>query len=94
MKRTRIWSIVLLAIVLTLAACGGDTVPTQTPVSAPATTAPEATAPATSAPTAGTESTATTTGSGQAGGTAGTLNGVTLPPDAAPPDQQVYVSHY
>src|SRR5438477_1917940 len=29
-----------------------------------------------------------------AGGTAGTLNGVTLPADAAPPDQQVYIVHY
>src|SRR5438876_4644919 len=29
-----------------------------------------------------------------AGGTGGTLNGVTLPADAAPPDQQVYIVHY
>jgi ABC-type oligopeptide transport system substrate-binding subunit len=28
------------------------------------------------------------------GGSAGTLNGVTLPPDAAPADQQIYVVHY
>jgi ABC-type oligopeptide transport system substrate-binding subunit len=28
------------------------------------------------------------------GGSAGVLNGVTLPPDAAPADQQVYVVHY
>src|SRR3954447_17802050 len=72
MKRTRIWSVVLLAIVLTLSACGTETVPTPTPVTG-------------GAPATGTEST---------GGTAGTLNGVTLPADAAPPDQQVYVVHY
>src|SRR5438552_16306964 len=36
---------------------------------------------------------APTVGAG-AGGTAGTLNGVTLPPDAAPPDQQVFIIHY
>src|SRR5438552_806415 len=29
-----------------------------------------------------------------AGGTGGTLNGITLPADAAPADQQVYVVHY
>jgi ABC-type oligopeptide transport system substrate-binding subunit len=31
---------------------------------------------------------------GATGGTAGTLNGVTLPADAAPADQQVYIAHY
>src|SRR5918911_659105 len=68
-SHNRIWSIALLTIALMLPACGGELVPTATPVAG-------------NAPAAG------------AGGTAGTLNGVTLPPDAAPPDQQVYIVHY
>ena len=38
--------------------------------------------------------TATTGSTGGTGTSAGTLNGVTLPADAAPADQQVYVIHY
>src|SRR4051812_47751318 len=79
LKRTpHIWSIALLIIVLTLSACG-ETSPTATPV-----------ANGNGAPTA-------TTGGGTGTGTGtstGTLNGVTLPADAAPADQQVYVVHY
>src|SRR5919199_1361708 len=71
MSRNRIWPIALLMIALVLPACGGEQVPTATPVAANAT-----------APTTG------------RGGPAGTLNGVTLPADAAPPDQQVYIVHY
>ncbi len=71
MSCNRIWSIALLALVLTLSACGGDTAPTATPVA-----------------------NGQSSGSTGTGSSAGTLNGVTLPADAAPADQQVYVVHY
>jgi ABC-type transport system substrate-binding protein len=83
MSHSRLWSIALLVVTLTvvLAACGGTA---PTPAGQPA--APTA-APAAAAPTAAqAEQPAAPAG--------GTLNGVTLPPDAAPADQQVYVVHY
>ena len=92
MKSSRIWRVALLAIVLTLAACGGEAAPTQTPVPSNPPTAAPATAPpaadtATTAPPAATNTTGTTSGN-----TGTTMNGVTLPADAAPADQQVYVT--
>src|SRR5205814_8996912 len=95
MRRNRIWRVALLAIMLTLAACGGGAPPTQNPVpsnpptAAPATAAPPAAATNTTAPPAATNTTGTTSGN-----TVNTMNGVTLPADAAPADQQVYVQHF
>jgi ABC-type oligopeptide transport system substrate-binding subunit len=86
MSRTRNWSFALLLIlVLVLAACG-DTAPTPTSVSTSATTAASGGAATTAA---GAATTAAASGS-----SSGTLNGVTLPPDAAPADQQVFIVHY
>src|SRR5205809_5691 len=94
MSRNRMWSITLLLgmLAFVLAACGGTApVPASQPTSAPAAGAPTtAAAPApTTAPAA--EPTAAPAEQPAAGGI---LNGVTLPADAAPPDQQVYVVHY
>jgi len=78
--------------------------PTEAPAqtAAPAAAATEAPAAATEAPAAATEAPAAATEApaaateapAAAGGTSGTLNGVTLPADAAPADQQVFVTHY
>src|SRR6476619_5514537 len=91
MIRNRTGSIALLCLVfaMILAACGGA--PAATPTTAPAAAEPT-TAPA-AAPTAApaAEPTAAAAASPSAGGT---LNGVTLPADAAPADQQVYVQHF
>ena len=85
MSRKRIWFLVLLIITLVLPACG-DVAATPTAVSSnPSGGGGTTEATATSAPSGGNTS---------SGGTAGTLNGVTLPADAAPPDQQVYITHY
>jgi ABC-type oligopeptide transport system substrate-binding subunit len=80
MSRNRIWPIALLTISLLLSACGGDV---ATPSAVPA-----------AGPTAATGGGAPAPAPATGGGSAGTLNGVTLPPDAAPADQQVYVTHY
>ena len=95
MKRTRIWSIVLLAILLLLTACDTGVAPTQTPVTGGAPAGgTQSTATAGTSGTTATATIATTGSTGQTGGTAGTLNGVKLPDDAAPPDQQVFIVHY
>jgi ABC-type oligopeptide transport system substrate-binding subunit len=75
-------ALLVLILALALAACGG--------AAPPAGQAPDATAPAaaTSAPAAS----AATEAPAAAG--SGTLNGVTLPPDAAPAEQQVFISYY
>ncbi|MFL5805754.1 MAG: peptide ABC transporter substrate-binding protein [Roseiflexaceae bacterium] len=103
MYRNRIWSIALLLVMLALvlSACGGTApTPASPPTSAPAAAQPTA-APAAAQPTSApaaeptaapaAEPTAVPAAEPAAGGT---LNGVTLPDDAAPPDQQVYVVHY
>src|SRR5215203_1347200 len=91
MIRNRTWSLTLFCLVFTmiLAACGGA--PAATPTTAPAATAPTAAAAAepTAAPAA--EPTAAPAAEPAAGAT---LNGITLPDDAAPADQQVYVVHF
>src|SRR5215212_612942 len=104
MIRNRTGSIALLCLVFTmiLAACGGA--PAATPTTAPAAAAPTAAAPAAAEPTAApaaAEATAApaaaepTTAPAAVEPVAGaTLNGVTLPDDAAPADQQVYVVHF
>jgi ABC-type oligopeptide transport system substrate-binding subunit len=85
MSRKHIWFLVLLILALVLPACG-DVAATPTAVSSnPGGGGSTTEATATSAPSGGSTS---------GGGTAGTLNGVTLPADAAPPDQQVYIAHY
>ncbi len=82
MSHSRLWSAALLTVTLTvvLAACGGTA---PTPASQP-TTAAQAEQPA-AAPTAA---------QAEQPAAGGTLNGVTLPPDAAPPEQQVLIQHY
>jgi ABC-type oligopeptide transport system substrate-binding subunit len=104
MSRNRTWSIVLLLVALTviLAACGGA--PAAAPTAAPAepaaaptrSVADVPTAVSISQPTAVPAATAapapTTAAEPAASGQ--TLNGVTLPADAAPADQQVFVVHY
>ena len=108
MIRNRTGSIALLCLVFTmiLAACGGA--PAATPTTAPAAPAAEptksladlptrvavseATAVPAAEPTKAPEPTAAPAAAEPAAGA--TLNGVTLPADAAPADQQVYVVHY
>ncbi|MBS1964311.1 MAG: peptide ABC transporter substrate-binding protein [Chloroflexi bacterium SZAS-1] len=77
--------VVLLLFSLVLAACGGSAPATTVPTTAPAATQPTAAAPAAAEPTAAPAAEPAT---------GGTLNGVTLPADAAPPEQQVYIVHY
>ncbi len=81
MSRNRSWSIAprLIVLALVLAACGG------TP---PAPAGQPTTAPADGQPAAATAPAAAQPAAGA------TLNGVTLPPDAAPPEQQVLIQHY
>jgi len=81
MSRNRIWSAILLMLALAMSACG-----TESPTASPVANNP---APAATGTTA-----ASSSGGTSGGGSAGTLNGVTLPADAAPADQQVYVAHY
>ena len=88
MSRTRTWPVAFLAISLLLSACGSD-VATPSPVPAGAPTA----ATGGAAPTATTGSAAAAPTAATGGGSPGTLNGVTLPADAAPADQQVRI-HY
>src|SRR5215208_4793032 len=87
MIRNRTGSIALLCLVFTmiLAACGGA--PAATPTAAPAAAAP------TAAPAAAPAAEPTAAPAAEPAGGA-TLNGITLPDDAAPADQQVYVQHY
>jgi ABC-type oligopeptide transport system substrate-binding subunit len=93
MSRNRLWSMVLLgcAVMLMLAACGG-TAPT------PAGQAPGPSNESAAPTSAGSEAAAAPTSAASEAGSApasnGTINGVTLPDDAAPADQQVYVVHY
>lgn len=77
--------VVLLLFSLVLAACGGSAPATTVPTTAPAATQPTAAAPAAAEPTAAPAAEPAT---------GGTLNGVPLPADAAPPEQQVYIVHY
>src|SRR6476659_9338797 len=95
MRRNRMWSITMLLAMLAfvLSACGGTA---PTPASQP-TTAPAAGAPTTAAaaaPTSAPAAAAPTSAPAEQPAAGGTLNGVTLPADAAPPDQQVLVEHY
>jgi ABC-type oligopeptide transport system substrate-binding subunit len=96
MNRHRSWSwqgcLVILALVL--AACGAPAPATET--GSQATTAPAAAEPTEAVPTEVAPAEAAPTEAAATGGeaVAGILNGVTLPADAAPPEQQVYVVHY
>jgi len=93
--RSRVSSLVLLFVIMAalLAACGGAApAPTGQATTAPAAAAPTTAAgapEATAAPAA--EPTAAPAAEPAAGGI---LNGVTLPDDAAPADQQVFITHY
>jgi len=90
------WSITLLLVMLAfvLSACGGTApVPASQPTTAPAAGAPT-TAAAAPAPTSAPAAAAPTSAPAEQPAAGGILNGVTLPPDAAPPDQQVYIAHY
>jgi ABC-type oligopeptide transport system substrate-binding subunit len=93
MIRNRTFSIAILCLVFTmiLAACGGA--PAATPTTAPAAAEPTA-APAGAAPTAAPAAAEATAAPAAEPAAGATLNGITLPADAAPPDQQVYVQHY
>ncbi|HEU5100866.1 MAG TPA: peptide ABC transporter substrate-binding protein [Roseiflexaceae bacterium] len=104
MSRNRTWSIAILLLVFSviLAACGGA--PATAPTAAPAAPAAEPTRSVADVPTAvpisqptavpaATAAPAPTTAA-EPGAAGGTLNGVTLPADAAPADQQVFVVHY
>jgi len=94
--------VMLLALsALVLAACGGT--PAAKPTTAPsATTAPAVAtavpaAAATTAPVTATEAPAAATApvaATEASAPGQTLNGVTLPADAAPPEYQVYVNYF
>jgi ABC-type oligopeptide transport system substrate-binding subunit len=104
LKRSRPISLVLLFVIVSalLAACGGaapapasqaTTAPaaaTAAPAAAEPTAAPAAAEP-TAAPAAA-EPTAAPAAEPAAAG--GILNGVTLPADAAPPEQQVFITHF
>ncbi|MBX0330678.1 peptide ABC transporter substrate-binding protein [Oscillochloris sp. ZM17-4] len=83
MRQPRAWTLAWLLMVasMLIAACGGAPAaqPTAAPAAADATAAPAA-ADATAAPAE--------PAAGQ------TLNGVTLPDDAAPPEYQVYVTYF
>ncbi|MEO7910269.1 MAG: ABC transporter substrate-binding protein, partial [Roseiflexaceae bacterium] len=100
MIRNRTWSLTLLCLVFTmiLAACGGApaATPTTAPAAAGATAAPAAAdataAPAAAEPTAAPAAAEPTAAAEPVAGA--TLNGITLPDDAAPADQQVLVFHY
>lgn len=84
-RRSTVMTLAALVFGVVLAACGGAP-PAAPPPAAEPTSAPAA--GATSAPAA--EAT-----SAPADGAAVTLpNGVTLPPDAAPPEYQVYVNYF
>jgi ABC-type transport system substrate-binding protein len=86
MLRTRPRSLfALVALIVFLASCGGTP---AAPTAPTAGTAPEATA-APAAP----EATAVPAAP-EAPAAGQTLNGVTLPPDAAPPEYQVYVNYF
>jgi ABC-type oligopeptide transport system substrate-binding subunit len=86
-------TLLLTTLALVLAACGGTApTPASQPTAAPAAGAPTA-APAAGAPTAAPAAEAPTAAPAEPAA-GGTLNGVTLPADAAPADQQVYVVHY
>jgi ABC-type oligopeptide transport system substrate-binding subunit len=88
-KCTSSVALLLAVFAMILAACGGTApAPASQSTAAPATGATAAPAPA--------EATAAAPAAEPAssGGTPGTLNGVTLPDDAAPPDQQVFIMHY
>ena len=107
MRHSRPWFVFSLATVVAmlLTACGGTAAPTTPAADATAAPTTAAAADATVAPTtaaAPAEPTATTgaaaaepTKAPDTSAAAGsTLNGVTLPPDAAPPEYQVYVSYF
>ena len=81
MSRNRNLSLIaFLVAIVVLTACGDTATPTTVPTN-------------TTAAAGGTSAAAAAT-TAAAGGTASTLNGVTLPADAAPPAQQVYINHY
>lgn len=84
--------ILLLLLAVLLAACGAPAgTATSNPTAAPVAEAPTE-APAAEAPTEAPAAAVTEAPAASAAG--GTINGVTLPADAAPPEQQVYVVHY
>ncbi len=93
MSRNRLWSIVVLVCVamLALAACGGTA---PAPSGQAPSTSNENAAPTGAAGEAAAAPTSAASDTGSAAAANGTLNGVTLPDDAAPADQQVYVVHY
>jgi peptide/nickel transport system substrate-binding protein/oligopeptide transport system substrate-binding protein len=98
MSHNRIWSIAFLCVVFAviLAACGGAPAAAPTAGSAEAPTksvadvptAVSISQPTQAAPAPEPTQAAEPAAAGQ------TINGVTLPPDAAPPEQQVYIQHY
>lgn len=93
MRKQRFWSIMCLLMVsaVILAACGGAPAATSTP----AAQQPAAEQPATGASAdASADTPAATSAPAAESSSGGTINGVTLPADAAPPEQQVYVVHY
>jgi ABC-type oligopeptide transport system substrate-binding subunit len=100
MRPHRTWSIALLATALTviLAACGGA--PVAAPTTAPAAAEPTKavgsgpTAVPISLPTQAAAPAQPTAAAAEPAASGDTLNGVTLPADAAPADQQVFVVHY
>src|SRR5262245_60423418 len=105
MSHSRLWSGALLAVTLTvvLAACGGTApTPASQPTAAPtAAQAEQPTAAQAEQPTAAQAEQPTaaqaeqpTAAQAEQPAAGGTLNGVTLPPDAAPPEQQVLIQHY
>src|SRR5579859_3164816 len=90
MKRNHPWSIGILiaTLSLVLAACGGSpTAPASTDTSVAA-------APTSASGTVAETSAAVSAPTTAAAASGGILNGVTLPSDAAAPDQQVLVVHY
>jgi ABC-type oligopeptide transport system substrate-binding subunit len=94
--RSRVSSLVLLFVIVAalLAACGGTApAPAGQAATAPAAAEPTA-APAAAEPTAAPAAAEPTAAPAAEPATGGILNGVTLPADAAPPEQQVYIQHY
>src|SRR5262245_43487946 len=97
LKHSRVSSLVLLFVIVAalLAACGGTSPAPAGQAATAAPAAPAATAaPAAAEPTAAPAAAEPTAAPAAEPAAGGILNGVTLPDDAAPPDQQVLITQF
>ena len=86
--------VLLLLLSLLLAACGGGAPATAKPTAASAPAAGATAAAPAAEPTAAAPASEATAAPAAEPAAGATMNGVTLPADAAPPEQQVFVVHY